>query len=167
MKVGKDYYSATEVIRLLGLSSSQFHSRVEKGTIPSFQPPGKTYKWYPKAEVDALAANKDPQPGEAETPKDDQKAFLEQNGNKQIANVQERPRPEKAPETRKEQGSRPLVSCPPHQMQITSADIRTFYFCPKCALCFLLRVPPTAQYSREPPGEPYWQQVGLKRLTQK
>jgi predicted DNA-binding transcriptional regulator AlpA len=51
----RDYYSASEAMRRLGLSRSTFHQYVAEGIIPKRLRPGAKRGFYPKRDIDALA----------------------------------------------------------------------------------------------------------------
>src|SRR5712691_1871582 len=51
----RDYYSASEAQKVLGLSKAEFHRRAGQGRIPRFQRTGYKQAVYPKADIDALA----------------------------------------------------------------------------------------------------------------
>ena len=50
-----DFYTASEAMKKLGLSKTEFHKRVGEGRIPKITPPGKKQGVYPKRDIDALA----------------------------------------------------------------------------------------------------------------
>lgn len=53
--VERDYYTASEAMKVLGLSKAEFHRRASAGRIPKYTPPGKKQSVYPKADIDTLA----------------------------------------------------------------------------------------------------------------
>lgn len=50
----RDYYTASEAQRQLGLSKASFHRWVKEGRIPKFTPPGRKQSVYPKKDIDTL-----------------------------------------------------------------------------------------------------------------
>lgn len=51
----RDYYTASEAQKVLGLSKASFHRWASEGKIPKYTPPGRKQSVYPKADIDTLA----------------------------------------------------------------------------------------------------------------
>jgi hypothetical protein len=51
----RDYYTAREAQKVLGLSNASFHRWVGEGKIKKYMPPGRERGIYPKRDIDALA----------------------------------------------------------------------------------------------------------------
>lgn len=54
--VERDYYTASEAMKVLGLSKAEFHRRANAGRIPKYTPPGKKQSVYPKRDINAIAS---------------------------------------------------------------------------------------------------------------
>jgi len=52
----KNFYTASEARRRLGLNENSFYYLVRKGKIKKVTPPGKSQGLYPRREIDDLAA---------------------------------------------------------------------------------------------------------------
>jgi hypothetical protein len=53
----KNFYTASEAQKCLGMDKNSFYYLVRKGTIKGVTPPGKKHSLYPKSEVDKFAAS--------------------------------------------------------------------------------------------------------------
>ncbi len=55
MEQERDYYTATEAMKKLGLAKAVFYRKVDAGQIPKRTAPGRKQGVYPKRDIDALA----------------------------------------------------------------------------------------------------------------